>query len=211
MKLFIQVFIFYSLLSNCQSTGKAPKHIFYLHGRIIELQGRNAVSDQFGKYEYDKIIDSLKNLGAIIHNEIRTEKTEFVNFCEGTSSQIDQLIKSGVNPKNITLIGASKGAVMAMNISNMNTNPINYVLLAANNSEIERENEWNLHGRILGIYEKSDSIAGKNYQYWIDKSTNAVEFNQVEINTGLGHGFLYRPINEWWNPTKEWMKKWNEN
>jgi len=182
------------------------KHIFYLHGRIIEIQGINAISEKFGKYEYNKIIDSLKSTGAIVHNELRTEQTDFQAFCKSTSNEIDELIESGVNSTNITVIGASKGGIMAMNISNMNPHPINYILLAANNEQIELQHQWNLHGRILGIYEKSDSVANKNYNHWINESTNAIEFNQIEINTGLGHGFLYRPINEWLEPAKKWIK-----
>ena len=56
------------------------KHIFYLHGMIIEVQGIHAVSPQFGAYEYTTIIDSLKATGAKIHAEVRTEKTDFTNL-----------------------------------------------------------------------------------------------------------------------------------
>ncbi len=206
MKLTIKIILFSILLHACQSKPTAQKHIFYLHGRIIEIQGTDAVSEKFGRYAYYDIIDSLNNTGAIIHNEIRNKNTDFQEFSIKTSNEINQLVSNGVEPENITIIGASKGAVMAMNISNMNVHPINYVLLGANNAQIENENDWNLHGRILGIYEKSDAIAGKNYTYWIDVSSNAIEFNQLEINTGLGHGFLYRPIAAWLLPTKAWMK-----
>lgn len=191
---------------GCQSSHPEKKHIFYLHGRIIELQGINAVSEEFGEYKYQAIIDSLAYTGAEIHKEIRTEETGFDYFSRKVSLQIDSLISKGVEPKNITVIGASKGAVMAMNISDMNDNPINYILLGANNDYIERENDWNLHGNVLGIYEKSDSLAGKNYQYWIDKSSRANSFKQLEINTGLGHGFLYSPLKEWLNPAKRWIE-----
>jgi hypothetical protein len=96
---------------------------------------------------------------------------------------------------------------MAMDIANRNTHPVNYVLLAANNDRLEQEYDWNLHGNILGIYERSDSIAGKDYRYWINRSTHAVRFEQLELNTGLNHGFLYSPIPEWFTPAKNWMNK----
>ena len=70
---------------------------------------------------------------------------------------------------------------------------------------IEAENDWRLHGRILGIYEQSDTLAGKDYTYWIDRSIEAIEFEQHQINTSLGHGFLYRPIPEWLNLVKSWV------
>jgi len=202
-----QLFFLISILclSYCQPKSEVTKHVFYLHGRIIELQGVDAVSEQFGKYEYLSIIDSLKVTQANIHHNVRAADVDFQAFCEKTSSEIDALVNSGVEPSDITVIGASKGAVMAMCISNMNEHPINYVLLAANNDYIQRENQWNLHGRILGIYERSDVIAGKDYQHWINMSTNAITFKQMEINTQLGHGFLYKPIDEWMIPTKYWI------
>lgn len=210
MKSITQIFICLMLfLNSCQENENKSKHVFYLHGRIVELQGKNAISEKYGKYEYDNIISALNEKGTKIHHEVRTDQTDFQDFCRKTSDQIDKLIESGVNPENITIIGASKGGIMAMNISNMNINPINYILLASNNEQIEQKNQWNLHGRILGIYEKTDSIANKNYKHWIDSSTNAVEFKQLELNTGLGHGFLYRPMNEWITPTKNWMQNKN--
>ena len=50
-----------------------------------------------------------------------------------------------VKPENITVIGASKGAIIASNISNINKNPINYVLLAGNNDYQEEHNNWLFH------------------------------------------------------------------
>ncbi|MFK7972382.1 MAG: hypothetical protein AB8F95_18580 [Bacteroidia bacterium] len=205
MRFILVMLLLSSFVAGCQSEDKATKHIFYLHGRIIEVQGVDAVSEKFGEYHYNDIIDSLKSTGAVIHNEVRTTQTDFQTFCIRTSGEIDRLIAKGVKPEDVTVIGASKGAVMAMNISNMNIHPVNYVLLAANNAYIEREQQWNLHGRILGIYERSDSLAGRPYDHWITVSSNAVEFEQIEINTGLGHGFLYQPLEAWLRPVKKWM------
>jgi len=187
---------------NCNPPPINKTHIFYLHGRIVQEQGINAISEKFGKYEYSEIIDSLKIIGEEIHAEIRKPNTNFDEFCMYTSDQIDSLIRIGVNPKDILVIGASMGGVMAMKISSINTNPVNYVFLGSNNNSIEKDFDFNLHGQILGIYEKSDSICNKDYQYWIDKCEKVVEFKQLQIDTELGHGFLYRPLREWIDPIK---------
>ncbi len=208
MKQLLLISILTISIFNGLSKNSSEKHIFYLHGRIIEIQGINAKSQKFGAYKYTEIIDSLKSIG-IVHNVVRTNDTDFEEFCKKTSKQIDSLITIGIAAKNITVIGASKGAVMAMYISNINSSPINYIFLAGNNDYRESTRKWNFHGRILGFYEKSDLIAGKDYQYWIDKSTNAIKFEQIELNTGLGHGFLYTPIKEWFNPTKKWIEDEN--
>jgi len=182
------------------------KHVFYLHGMIIELQGIHAVSDQFGPYEYTNIIDALKATGAKVHAEVRTEKTDFYEFGKKISKEIDELIAKGVSPTDITVIGASKGGLIAMYISDLNINNVNYVLLGSSSDYAQKTFDWNLHGNILGIYEKSDVVASNNYQYWIDKSTNASSFKQLQINTGLGHGFLYTPNKAWMDPAEEMMK-----
>jgi len=193
-----------SVSLSAQKT-KAMKHVFYLHGMIIEVQGVNAVSDVFGPYKYEDIIDALKETGYQVHSEVRTTKTNFNAFCEKVSQQINQLIKDGVAPNDISVIGASKGAIMAMQISDITKQPINYILLGANSDRTEKNFDWKLHGRILGIYEQSDTVAGKDYSYWIERSSEAKEFQQLKINTGLGHGFLYRPIKEWLGPAKDWI------
>ena len=189
---------------NAQET-KTMKHVFYLHGMIIEVQGVHAVSDVFGPYKYNDIIAALEATGYSVHSEVRTTKTNFNDFCENISQQITHLINEGVRPQDISVIGASKGAMMAMQISDINEHPVNYILLGANSDRTENTFNWNLHGRILGIYEQSDTVAGKDYSYWIDRSSEAKEFQQLKINTGLGHGFLYRPIKEWLGPAKDWM------
>jgi hypothetical protein len=172
---------------------------------IVENQGINAVSPEFGPYEYTRIVDSLKATGAKVHAEVRNEQTDFYKFGEKVSKQIDGLIAKGMAPSDITVIGASKGGMIAMYISHINTNKVNYVLLGSSSDYAQKTFNWNLHGNVLGIYEKSDTVAGNNYQYWITKSTNASKFEQLQINTGLGHGFLYTPNKAWMNPTKDWM------
>ena len=193
------------LLISCSQKKESMKHIFYLHGMIIEVQGIDAVSPQFGPYEYTTIVDSLKATGAEVHAEVRTEKTDFNEFGKKISKEIDDLIAKGVSPSDITVIGASKGGMIAMYISDMNINKVNYVLLGSSSDYSRKNFDLNLHGNILGIYEKSDAVAGNSYQYWIDKSTNATSFEQLQINTGLGHGFLYTPNKAWLNPVKEWI------
>ncbi len=181
------------------------KHIFYLHGMIIEVQGINAVSPDFGPYEYTEIIEALEETGATVHHEVRTKETDFYEFGKKVSEEIDALIKAGVSPSDISVIGASKGGIMAMYISNINKSNINYVLLASNSDYTEKTFDWYLHGSILGIYEASDTVAGKDYKFWINRSKDAIRFEQLQIDTGLNHGFLYRPIDAWMGPAMKWI------
>ena len=205
MKLKLFIFFLVAIAFSSCNAQLPTKHIFYIHGRIIEQQGKNAVSEQFGKYEFDSIIAALKVENAIVHAEIRNSNVDYKLYAIKVSKQIDELIKSGVEAKNITVIGASKGAIIACNISSLNTNSINYVFLAGNNDYQEMNNDWKFHGQVLCIYDSSDEIAGKNYYYWKNKANFTTKFEQIELKTNLGHGFLYKPLSVWIEPTQKWI------
>jgi hypothetical protein len=42
----------------------------------------------------------------------------------------------------------------------------------------------------------SDDIAYRNYSFSAARSPNAKHFEQPELHSGPGHGFLHRPIGE---------------
>jgi hypothetical protein len=206
------VLLFALIQLACGSTTNdsiKTKHIFYLHGRIVEEQGRRAYSDRFGAYEFDSIVSAIKVEKAIVHHEIRTENVDPIEYAIQVSKRIDSLINSSVKPSDITVIGASKGAIIAANISSLNTNPINYVLLAGNNNYQESHNDWAFHGQVLCIYDPSDEIAGRNYNYWKARENFTSKFEQLSIATNLGHGFLYKPLDSWILPTRQWISAQN--
>ena len=105
------------------------KYIFYLHGRIVEEQGANAVSGVYGVYEYVKILEALKNRGFNVISEVRPRDTDPEKYIIKVSAQIDSLLKAKVPPQNITVIGASKGGYIAILLSSkLNNDKINYVI-----------------------------------------------------------------------------------
>ena len=198
--------ILFTLLIACGTSIKnKKKYIYYLHGRIVEIQGKDAVSEEYGKYEFDSIVKALSAVNHIIIAEIRTENVDYLDYANKVSKEIDNLIKEGINPTDITVIGASKGAIIASHISNINLNPINYIFLAGNNEYQEKNNYWTFHGQVLCFYDLSDSIAGGNYDYWKNKENYTTKFEQIELKTKLGHGFLYKPLNSWIEPTRKWI------
>lgn len=204
-KILLVILTFYSCKPQNKEQNKGTKHVFYLHGRIIEQEGTNAVSDVYGAYEFDNILKALAMDNTIVHGDVRTENVDARGYAQSISKEINTLIQSGIKPTDITIIGASKGAIIAAHLSDINANPINYVLLAGNNTYQEENNNWILHGQILCIYEVSDTIAGKDYNHWNNTKNNTTLFEQIELNTGLGHGFIYRPIKEWMEPTRAWI------
>ena len=181
------------------------KFVYYLHGRIIEIQGKDAISEEYGKYEFDSIVMALQAKDRIVIAEVRTKNVDYLEYANKISSEIDSLVQIGVKPTNITVVGASKGAFIASNISDVNPNPINYVFLAGNNEYQEKNNNWKFRGQVLCLFDSSDTIAGSNYDYWKHKENYTTKFEQIELKTHLGHGFLYKPLKEWIEPTQKWI------
>jgi hypothetical protein len=181
----------------------AQKHVFYLHGRITELQGANAIetTNGYGPYLYQAILDSLSGRGLRVHSELRPATTEVADYAQKICLEIRQLLLAGVPARDITLIGASKGAAIAMACSALLKNPeIRYVWLAG----CCGSTDLNYSGKILSIYEKSDSCGACHLPN--EKDSAAIsEFRELALNTGLHHGFFYTPRNEWLTPALKWI------
>ncbi|MEZ4800895.1 MAG: hypothetical protein R2809_14185 [Flavobacteriales bacterium] len=202
--LVLDVFLFLSV-GCATNTQNNIKYIYYLHGRIIEIQGKDAISEEYGNYEFDSIVTALSDKDHVVIAEIRTENVDYIHYANKVSKEIDSLVATGIQPANITIIGASKGAIIASHISTLNLNSVNYVLLAGNNEYQEQNNDWKFHGQVLCFYDHSDTIAGGNYDYWKNRENYTNKFEQIELKTQLGHGFLYKPLKEWIEPTRKWI------
>jgi len=188
----------------CASTSFSQNYIFYLHGRIIEVQGANAVDqvNGYGAYKYNDILDSLKKNNTLVISEVRSKDTQVKDYALKVKKQIDSLLKKGVKPEDITVIGASKGSLIAMYVSSyLKNKSVNFVFMAACYTD-DNDPEINFYGNILSIYEKSDAAGScgtiKSH------SSGVNHYKELEINTGLKHGFLYKPIREWIVPARQW-------
>ena len=198
MRLLLVFFAF----SLCLSIS-AQKHVFYLHGRIVEIKGANAIetTNGYGAYKYNAIIDSLNAHHLIVHSEVRPATTQVNEYAQKITLQINDLINKGVAASDICIIGASKGASIALKIAELLNNPqVGYVLLAGCCSD----EHITLSGRVLSIYESSDFCGSC-------KTTGTITINEgvlkeIMLSTGLRHGFLYTPLKEWLNPALNWAQ-----
>lgn len=188
----------------------AQKHVFYLHGRIVELQGPNAVDSVSGNgaYKYYDILDSLKRGNVNVLSEIRAKNTEPRAYAKKVVKQIDSLLLKKVKPSDITVIGASKGALITMLVSSyLKNKQVNFVILGICYETLQSDfPEMDLYGNILTIYEKTDSEHAQSCAKLKTNWKYINHYKEIELNTGKKHGFLYRPIHEWLNPSHEWIK-----
>lgn len=178
-----------------------------MHGRIVELQGANAYDSLqgYGAYQYNAILDSLRKAGFNVHSEVRAANTDISDYARKIKTEIETLISTSVKASDITVIGASKGAMIAMSVSFFCKNEnLNFVFMGACNGNIRREfPEMEFYGNVLSIYEKSDTIGG-SCESLKNESKHLRHYKEVELKTGRKHGFIYKPLAEWLTPTVLW-------
>ena len=123
-------------------------------------------------------------------------------------NQIDGLVKKGVSPNDITVVGASKGAIISMLISTYLRNKnVNFVFIGGCDDEIFKNfPDIHFYGNVLSIYEKTD-VEGSCSKFQHKSDTTINHYKEIELNTGLRHGYLYKPMDEWIQPAIKWANK----
>jgi hypothetical protein len=193
---------------SAASSAPTDKHyLFYLHGRIVEEQGAEAVSERFGPYAYEKIVQVFSDQGFVVRSEVREKDTDVHKYADRLAGQIKELLDAGVAPQRITVVGASKGAVIAMlTATQLQNSEVNFVLIAGCNYWVEKNLAINLCGRILSIFEQSDEL-GRSCQSIFSASAYEPVVREIKLTTGKAHGVLYQPLPEWVEPTVAWAKQ----
>jgi len=194
------------LMFSVKANAIAQKYLFYLHGKIVEDQGANASNTLFGKYEYDNILAKFREAHFTVISEVRKPNTDVKEYAHKVAGEVDSLLKAGAKPGNITVVGASKGALIAMLASSyLNNYKVNFAFLSSCNDYLAGSfPEMEFCGNILSIYEKSDPGNQSCDKLKARSSRSMPHYKELEINTGRQHGYLYKPIPEWMDPVMRW-------
>ena len=195
------------LFFTCFHFLHAQHYVFFLHNKFIEENYLNDSHPEYGKAEYFQIVSAFKRRGLTVISEIRPRNTDVHDYAAKVTGQIDSLLQSGAKASQITVIGTSKGGYIAQYTSSLLKNPdVNYVFIGSCDEEdVAKKPDINFSGNILSIYEKSD--VPHSCQNMKTKSENVVgRFEEIELNTGLKHGFLFKAMPEWIDPSARWAK-----
>jgi hypothetical protein len=181
--------------------------IFYLHGRIIEVEGVQPVHDRFGLYDYLGTIEALRANGATVVSDVRSSDTKVVEYAGEVVDQIVGLIESGESAGNVTVVGFSKGGAIAIYVSSLLNNPeVNFVFLAACSEWISSYPELTVNGNILSIYEGTDILAG-SCKKLVQRNDEISSFLEIKLSTGKEHGAFYLPRAAWVKPLLAWTTR----
>lgn len=200
--------MFCSTLLSC---GDKNEHhfIFFLHNRFLETHELNESHSEFGRTEYNEIITEFRKGGFKVISEKRNGNIDAREYAVGIVNEIDSLLKNGIDSEKITIVGTSKGGYIAQYVSTLaNNSDLNFVFIASfRNSDIQNIPEINYCGNILTIYEKSDPYGVSALERKENSTCEIGHFKEIELNTGMKHGFLFKPLKEWIEPTIDWANR----
>lgn len=193
----------------------SAKYFFYLHGAIMEKQGRNATSPRHGPYLYDSIIEHFEDRGLTVIEEVRGEVKPH-QYASKVAMQVRKLMAAGVPAENICVGGFSKGGFITLLVaSSLNESGVAYVVMAGcGKGKYARPYEQflkmkrgaRLKGRVYSIYAGSDLDAQTCRKAFEQSSGDGFIYKENRVKSGKGHGLFYQPRPQWVDPVAIWAK-----
>jgi hypothetical protein len=189
----------------------APRHLIYLHGRIVQdQQSARPQHPRFGYYEMEAILGAFRKRGLAVTGEIRPKSASVAESADRVVEQVRHLLDSGVPASHVTVVGASMGAAIALEAAARLQQPgLRFAVLGACLSgsvrDILAREARGPSGHVLSVREASDELTEPCPSWKNDPGRlPSLEASEIVLHTGLAHGFLYRPLPEWVDPVAEW-------
>lgn len=181
------------------------KYVFYSHGRIVEGTNPTPINTRWGLYDFPKIKAALTSEQYNLIAYHRAKNTKPRDFAHKLANDVKSLIKQGVKPENISLVGFSRGGEITILASSYLKLPtINIVLLGTCNSFMKGHAEFTVVGNVHSIYETTDGNG--SCQFLVAQSAQVKNMQEIAISTGKEHGAFYLPLAEWVVPVKAWLE-----
>jgi hypothetical protein len=187
------------------------RYLFYLHGRIIEDKGMRPTHPTFGVYEYEKILKAFADSGFCVISEPRPRGTAIEQYAQSLVKQLRTLLEQGVEGRHISVVGFSKGAVIALRANTLLADErIGFVILAGCSQNAIDAFDLSLRGRVLSLFDTNDTLVGSCVRLFKGDGQHLTH-HELELNVesapGHGHGVFYRPHDAWLTPTVHWIKQ----
>lgn len=200
MKIILMLFL--ASFGVCQ----AKKHIIFLHNRYLETHTIQDKHPKYGRVELDLVKAKFEKEGFTVIANKRDGTLSIDSITKKIVNQVDSLIEAGTTAQEITIVGTSKGGYIAQFVSSYLKNEnLNFVFIGCyQNSDIKDYPNINFCGNILTIYEKSDPYGVSAIKKKEVSSLKVPNFKEIELNTGMNHGFLFKAMDEWIIPCTNW-------
>jgi predicted esterase len=182
------------------------KYVFYSHGFIVEGDNPTPESPRWGVYDFPEVKQKLSDQEYNLIAYHRPKDTNPQKIAEMLADNVLELIEKGVKPKNISLVGFSRGGAITILTSNLLArDDVSSIILAGCGDYLNKNPQLTMYGHVYSIIEKSDDLVG-SCKPLIDRSEHIQSFTELSLSTGKEHGAFYVPLPEWINPVKKWIK-----
>ena len=199
-------FLLSALIATSAQSQAPTRYLIYLHAKIVETGGRLPTDSTYGTYRYDAILDSLRGAGFTVLSDQRPPNANSDSSAARVARQVDSLIHLGVSPEAISVVGFSKGGWIAILASNRLQNPrLSFVFLAACGPWAFERPDLHVAGRMLSVYETSDSLGVSCAPMFARRSPGSY-VEEIALTLGLGHGTFFQPRSPWLAPVTAWAK-----
>jgi hypothetical protein len=189
----------------------AAKYLIFLHGKIIEERGiPRPKHPGYGYYEYQLMLETFRDRGFTVISAMRPKNANVAVYAGQVAGQVTLLLKNGVPPRQITVLGASKGGVIAMlDSARLKNRDLHFVFMSCGYPYIItmfQQQNWQLWGRILSIFDQSEDTGAGSIQELLAPAAgkSVPQSREIVLKMGLGHGILYQPFPEWVEPVIAW-------
>lgn len=209
------------------SIDATKKFLFFQHGLSIEQLGPDSYSKEFRKtYDTTGLTNAFAKAGYVVIAEFRPKGSRVPAYADKISGQITQLLAAGVAPKNIAVVGHSKGGYIAIATATRLANPdIDYAILAgcalpsarniggadarATYEKLIADTHGKLKGRILSQYDSTDDWMGSCNELQAANPGLTIEETAIQSGyaPGMGHSLFYMPEATWFEPLVKWLNR----
>ncbi|WP_265942862.1 alpha/beta hydrolase family protein [Dechloromonas sp. A34] len=201
------------------------KYLFFQHGLSVEQLGPDSYSKEFRKtYDTTGLTNAFAKAGYVVIAEFRPKGSRVPAYADKISGQITQLLTTGVPPKNIAVVGHSKGGYITIATATRLANPgIHYAILAgcalpsarniggadarATYEKLIADTQGQLKGRILSQYDTTDDWMGSCKDLQAANAGLTIEETAIQSGyaAGMGHSLFYTPEPIWFEPLVKWL------
>jgi hypothetical protein len=187
----------------------SERYVIYSHNQLVEGDNPTPIHPEFGIADFPAIKMALfkdGNFNLIAHH--RPKDTEIDPYVDKLESWVRRLIKAGVKPSRITLVGFSRGSrLTALASARLASTGINTAIMAAcTDGDIAHDPPLSFGGNFLSIYETTDVFGSCEK---LAARSHLTSFKEIALSTGKKHGAFFVPRPEWVQPLKAWIDATN--
>jgi pimeloyl-ACP methyl ester carboxylesterase len=187
----------------------SERYVIYSHNLLIEGDNPTPVHPEFGVADFPAIKMALfvnGQFNLIAHH--RPKDTEIGPYADKLESWVRRLMKAGVKPSRITLVGFSRGSQLTAYASaRLASAGINTAIMAGcADGDIAHDPPLIFGGNFLSIYESTDAFGSCEK---LAARSHLTSFKEIALSTGKKHGAFFVPRPEWVQPLKAWIEETN--